>query len=145
MRIRTTPVKAGTTCSKIKRWTIACLGGVSRPRDGRRSLSFLPTLWKGIGKPPGRVKVMLDHARPLLDQNIRADPGSHNVAGTIADVARQVCEEGALGELAQIHAFATSELPKRPGQGLSEVADDSNPATCKPKPSRQPHKKKPTP
>lgn len=103
---------------------------------GWPAFQLLPAMWKGLVKTPRRVTVILEHARPLLDQGIRADPGQHDVAGALANVGRLLCEEGSLDQLAQLHAFATAEIAKRPGQGLSEVADDSDPTTCKPKPKR---------
>ena len=111
---------------------------------GWPAFQLLPILWPALPKTNGRVKTMLDHARPLLDASIRAEPGRHDVAGTLADVARLLCHAGSIAELDQLYEFATLELPRYPGAGLSAVADESKSQRChsKASPPRPPPNKK---
>ena len=93
---------------------------------GWPAYALLPTVWPALAKK-NRVRPILAVTPVLLDAHIRARPGAHDVAGTLADVARLLCEERS-SESAELRAWATAEQPKRPGEGLAAVVTD---AQCK--------------
>ncbi|MBX3233103.1 MAG: hypothetical protein KIT84_13115 [Labilithrix sp.] len=106
---------------------------------GWPAFELLPVMWPALAKSPRRVSVMTEAARRLLDQNVRPFPGHKDVAGNLAAVAKLLCDERSMGELAELRAFAQKELPLRPGAGLSELVAATDPAACHPKPpSRRP-------
>lgn len=104
---------------------------------GWEAFEILPAAWPGIAKGAPRTRAVTSHARTLLGEDIRARPGGRNVSGTLAAIGQKLCEEGDVAEIAELRAFATSELPKRPGAGLSDVIEATDPKTCLPrKPER---------
>lgn len=108
---------------------------------GPSAFQLLPTVWKGVGKSYFFTGVVLDYAKPMLAQ-------SDKTAGRLAELARIACHEGALKDLDQLHRFAVAELPQRPGAGLSDVVEESDPAKCHPQPTHTrppPNKKKAAP
>jgi hypothetical protein len=135
-------------------------GVASYLADGPEAFRLLPAAWPALAKG-GRARAIIGRMPAILDAKTRVHPGHKDPAGTLAQIADLLCDERALGELAEIHAFAKSELPKRPGDGLSAVVEESSPATCtkrlgenekrrrfdapskKPPPRRQPPEKDP--
>lgn len=101
---------------------------------GWEAFELLPAAWLGVAKTSGRVRVMTKHATALLSgQDIQARPGGKGVAGTMATVARLLCEDKRTDEVAELRAYAQAELPRRPGSGLSDVIEATDPANCKPR------------
>jgi len=100
---------------------------------GWETFEILPVAWMGVAKTNGRIRVMTKHANILFGQDIQAKPGGHNVAGTMAAVARILCEDKMTAEVAELRSYAQAELPKRPGAGLSDVIEATDPANCKPR------------
>jgi hypothetical protein len=101
---------------------------------GWEAFEMLPAAWPGLAKGNRRMAIIQNTARQLLATDIRARPGGKNVSGTLAVIARLLCEDHSTGELAELRSFAQAELPKWPGKGLSDVVEATDPSTCKPKP-----------
>jgi hypothetical protein len=99
---------------------------------GWPAFELLPAAWPGVARRPFRVPLITAHARPLLDAGIRARPGGLGVAGVLAATAQKLCDEHAMKELAELGAWAKSELAARPGAGLSDVVAASDPSKCVP-------------
>lgn len=99
---------------------------------GWEAFELLPKAWKGIAKTRRRIGHITEHARELIAAGIRARPGGRDVAGTLAAIARLLCEENATSEVAELRAFALAELAKSPGAGLSEVVEATDPKSCVP-------------
>lgn len=110
---------------------------------GFEALQLLPVAWPALAKSGARARVILKHARPLLDMKLRVHPGTRGVAGTLAEIARRFCEERATTEIAELRAFARAEVEARPGAGLGAVVDATEPAACaaKPPPRARPPQK----
>jgi len=110
---------------------------------GWPAFELLPVMWPALARSGRRVTTIEAHAHTLLDQNVRAFPGHKDVAGTLATVAQLLCDEHAMAELAELRAFAQKELAARPGAGLSDVVEATDPAKCHPKPARTAPPRKP--
>jgi hypothetical protein len=100
---------------------------------GWEAFELLPVTWRALQRG-GRARAIIAAARPLLDAKIAVRPGGRSVTGTLEAVARLLCEEHAMGELAELRSFAEAELAARPGAGLSEVVAATAPSACTPKP-----------
>lgn len=101
---------------------------------GRIAFELLPAAWPGLAKTSTRIRIVTAHAKRLLSADIRARPGGRSVAGTLAAVARVLCDERSMPELAELRSFAQAELASRPGAGLSEVVEAADATKCTPKP-----------
>ena len=101
---------------------------------GWSAFELLPSAWPGIARSSARVRIVTSHAKPLLAADIRPRPGGRSVAGTLAAVARILCDERSTTELSELLAFARGELPSHPGAGLSELVEAADPARCTPRP-----------
>ena len=111
---------------------------------GWEAFELLPAAWPGLAKTNRRVRAITNRAKVLLGADIRARPGGRDVAGTLTAVARVLCDERAASELSELRAFAQAELAARPGAGLSDVVEATDPAKCTPRPKpRPPPSKKP--
>lgn len=97
--------------------------------DGER-FALVPALWPALA-PAGRMAAITARARTLLDAKEEAE-ARRSVASTLVRLALILCADRAVGELAELHAFAQTELPRRPGAGLSDAVAASDPAACKP-------------
>jgi hypothetical protein len=96
---------------------------------GPEAFRLLPAAWPALAKG-GRARTIVAKLGPILDGKTRPEAGQKDAAGTLVDVAHLLCDERADGELAEIHAFAERELPRRPGQGLAAVSEESSPDAC---------------
>lgn len=108
---------------------------------GWSAFELLPAAWPGLAKKNGRIRIVTARARTLLAADIRARPGGRSVAGTLAAVARVLCDERSTAELAELRSFAQAELASHPGAGLSEVVEAADATKCTPKPPSSPPKK----
>lgn len=97
---------------------------------GWEAFELLPVAWAGVAKNGGRLRAVTTHARLLYGTSIQVRPGGRSVSGTLAALARVLCEQRSMGELAELRTFAQTELAKRPGAGLSEVIEATDPAQC---------------
>ncbi len=100
---------------------------------GWEAFELLPAAWPGIAKSPERIRTIASRAKPLLGAGIRPHPGRRDVSGTLAAVARVLCDERSLSELSELRAFAEAELAAHPGAGLSNVVEAADPTKCTPK------------
>ncbi len=98
---------------------------------GAQTFKHLPAAWPALAKTGGRVRAITKGAKQLLDDDV-------SISGTLASVARLLCDDRAMGELAELRAWAQSELARRPGAGLSEVVSAADPGACKPKTASRP-------
>jgi hypothetical protein len=101
----------------------------------------LAAAWPGIARGPRRTTLILARAEPLLTNEI----AGRRVPHALAAMARLLCDEGAMGELAQVAAFARAAVAAHPGLGLSDVVEAADLKTCHPKakPARPPAAKRP--
>jgi hypothetical protein len=113
---------------------------------GWPAFELLPAAWAGLERGKGRVQLVTTRAKALFAEDVHARPGGRGVAGTLASIARILCDERSLGELAELRAFAQAELSRHPGEGLSDAVEASDPSKCVPKrePTRPAISKKPT-
>ena len=115
---------------------------------GWDAFELVPTVWPVLAKSKDRMRVLTTRARQLLDADTKLQPGGRAVPAVLAKLARVLCDEQSRAEMAELRAFAQAELPARPGIGLSEVIEATEPAECKPKARPVPIKivkKKPLP
>lgn len=106
---------------------------------GWEAFELLPAAWPGLAKSAARIRLVTTRSKPLLAAELRG----RGVAGTLTAIARILCDERSMGELAELRAFAQSELAASPGAGLSDVVEASDPARCAPKPRAMPPKPSP--
>lgn len=97
---------------------------------GWDAFQLLPVAWPALAKNGARVRVITGWVRPLFEQDIRPAPGQRGVTGTLAAIGSKLCEEGAAAEVAELRGWATREIAKRPGAGLSDVLEATAPAAC---------------
>ena len=105
---------------------------------GWEAFELLPAAWPGLARTNERMRAITSRGKALLDADIRARPGGRGVAGTLAAVARILCDERSASELSELRAFAQSELASRPGAGLSDVVEATDPTKCTPRPKPRP-------
>jgi hypothetical protein len=89
------------------------------------------------------MRLVTSRAHELLGAHVSVRPGGRGVADTLAALAGVLCAEGSKGELGELRAFAQSELAARPGAGLSDVVEATDPAKCTPVKPRVALPKKP--
>lgn len=98
---------------------------------GWDGFDMLPAAWPALARSSGRARVITREARALLTGADAAPPG---LVGKLVAIARILCDEGSMGELAELRSFAEVELRTRPGGGFSDLVTAADPTKCQPKP-----------
>ena len=104
---------------------------------GMPAMETLSAAWPGIARSNGRMRIVIAHARPLLGERAR---GGRGVVAPLVRLARVLCDDARPGELAELHAFARTELAVRPGEGLSDLVLAADPSRCVPSKAGPPSK-----
>jgi hypothetical protein len=100
---------------------------------GWDGFEMLPAAWPALARSSGRARVIARQARALLTGADAAHPG---LVGKLVAIARILCDEGSMGELADLRSFAEVELRNGPGAGFSDLVTATDPTKCQPKPRR---------
>lgn len=96
------------------------------------AFDLVPAIWPALEKGR-RVAALTKTARAHLDRGRHGNgryPGQPGVVGVLAHVGRLLCAEGATAEIAELRAFAESELSGRPGAGFTDVLEATKPGEC---------------
>lgn len=97
---------------------------------GWEALQLLPVAWPALARNGLRARVVTGRVAALFDQEIRPAPGHHGISATLAAIGTLLCAERAIGEVGELRSWAQKELARRPGAGLSDVVDATDPAKC---------------
>ncbi|MBX3220453.1 MAG: hypothetical protein KF795_08045 [Labilithrix sp.] len=100
---------------------------------GAEAFELLPAAWPGVAKGGGRMRLVTARSKALLAEG-HSRPGRPSVSTTLANLARAVCKERSMGELAELRTFAATELAANPGAGLSDVVEATDPTKCSSQP-----------
>lgn len=94
---------------------------------------LLPVYWRQIAHSNNRLTIVEDAALELLKQDIHVPPGHRDIGGILAQIGRLDCEDDDKAEVAALRKWAESQIPSHPGQGLSQIIEETGPNDCKPK------------
>lgn len=103
---------------------------------------LLPTFWRELARSPSRLGLVTTSALALLREDVHVPPGHRNVGGVLAALGRIACEDDDRAEVAALRRWAEEQIPSHPGQGLSQILEQTEPSECKPK-RRPPPPRKP--
>lgn len=94
---------------------------------------LLPVYWRRVQRSHDRLAIVEDAALELLKQDVRVPPGHRDIGGVLAQIGRLDCEDDDKAEVAALRKWAEAQIPSHPGQGLSQILEETGPNDCKPK------------